>query len=290
MKDCYQEIQDRYDSFPRQQKRIADFILTNLSDVIYYPLSRIADEIDVSKASIVRFAKNLGFKGFPEFRENLFENYKEIFTPGNRVRNLVDDFKGEELSYKSLTEQEIYYLMKSVNTVDDNSFHGTIDLICNAKRIHVMGIGPNEVLGRHLSFRLNRYGVDVYHHREGGIHLLDGLLSVKRGDIAIAYNFNRISDDLKIFTKVMKEKKIPLVLITGMMTPGIIKNCRYVLFGERGPRGAFHSPLVPMAITNAILIGVAEKLDADAYKSLDLLERYRKDYYFNYSGENVNEA
>ncbi len=290
MKDCYQEIQDRYDSFPRQQKKIADFILTNVSEVIYYPLSRIADEIDVSKASIVRFAKNLGFKGFPEFRENLFSNYKEIFSPGNRVRNLIDDFKGEELSFKSITEQEIYYLMKSVNTVDDNSFYGTINLICNAKRIHVMGVGPNEMLGRHLSFRLNRFGVDVLHHKEGGIHLLEGLVSVKEGDIAIAYNFNRISDDQKMFTGIMKKNKVPVVLITDMMTPGIIRDCEYVLFGERGPHGAFHSPLVPMAITNALLIGVAKKLDADAYQTLDLLEQYRQDYYFNYCGDDNNET
>ena len=290
MKDCYQEIQDRYDSFPRQQKRIADYILTNVSEVIYYPLSRIAEETDVSKASIVRFAKNLGFKGFPEFRENLFANYKEIFSPGNRVKNLIDDFKGEEITFKSVTEQEIYYLMKSVNTVDDNSFYGTINLICNAERVHVMGIGPNEMLGRHLAFRLNRYGVDVFHHREGGIHLLEGLLSVGKGDVAIAYNFNRISDDLKIYISIMKKNKIPVVLVTDMMSPVIVRDCEYVLFGERGPHGAFHSPLVPMAITNALLIGVAKKLDAKAYDSLDLLEQYRRDYYFNYCGEKTNET
>ena len=290
MKDCYQEIQDRYDSFPRQQKRIADFILTNISEVIYYPLSRIADEIDVSKASIVRFAKNLGFKGFPEFRENLFSNYKEIFSPGNRVRNLIDDFKGEDLTYKSITEQEIYYLMKSVNTVDDNSFLGTINLICNANRVHIMGVGPNEMLGRHLAFRLTRFGVNVINHKEGGIHLLEGLINIKKGDVAIAYNFNRISDDQKMFSSVMRKNNVPLVLVTDVLTPAIIKDCEYVLFGERGPHGAFHSPLVPLAITNALLIGVAKKMDAEAYGKLDLLEQYRQEYYFNYCGDDNSEA
>ena len=290
MKDCYQEIQDRYDSFPRQQKKIADFILTNVSEVIYYPLSRIAGEIDVSKASIVRFAKNLGFTGFPEFRENLFSNYKEIFSPGNRVRNLIDDFKGEELNYKSITEQEIYYLMKSVNTVDDNSFLGTVNHICRADSVHVMGVGPNEMLGRHLSFRLNRFGVDVKHHKEGGIHLLERLTSVKKNDVAIAYNFNRISDDLKMFIRVMKKNNIPVILVTDVLTPAIIKDCEYVLFGERGPHGAFHSPLVPMAITNALLIGVAKKLDVKAYEYLDILEQYRREFYFDYCGDVNSEA
>ncbi len=290
MKDCYQIIQDRYDTFPKQQKKIADFILTNISEVIYYPLSRIADEINVSKASIVRFAKNLGYKGFPEFRENLFSNYKEIFSPGNRVRTLFDEFSGEDINYKSITEQEIYYLMKSVNTVDDNSFLGAVDLICNADTVHVMGIGPNEMLGRHLYFRLNRFGVNVKHHKYGGIHLLEDLAILKSSDIAIAYNFFRISDDQKMFINVMKKENIPVILITDILTPAIIKDCRHVLFAERGPHGAFHSPLVPMAISNALLIGVAKKLDAEAFRTLDKLEKYRQEFYFNYREEENNEA
>ena len=290
MKDYYQVIQDKYDSFPRQQKKIADFILTNVSEVIYYPLSRIAEEINVSKASIVRFAKNLGFKGFPEFRENLFLNYKEIFSPGNRVRNLIEEFEDEDITYKSITEQEIYYLMKSVNTVDDNSFIGTINYICNGNRIHVMGIGPNEMLSHHLTFRLNRFGVDVKQHKEGGPHILENLTNLKKGDVAIAFNFYRMSNDLKMFISVMKMNHIPIILITDVLTPAIIKDCEYVLFAERGPHGSFHSPLVPLAITNALIIGVAKKLDVKAYEYLDLLEQYRRDYYFDYCGDDKVES
>lgn len=290
MKDCYQIIIEKYDSFPRQQKKIADFILANVSEVIHYPLSRIADKIQVSNASIVRFAKNLGYKGFPDFRENLFENYKAIFSPGNRVRTLFDEFSNEDITYKSITEQEIKYLTKSINTVDDNDFYGSINLISNAERVHVLAGGSNKMLGQHLCFRLNRFGVDAKHHYDGGMHLLEGCLSLKSNHVAIAYDFIRTSDELKLFIKVMKQNKIPVILITDILTPFIVKDCTHVLFAERGPHSSIHSPLVPMSITNSLLLGVVKKLDKKAFAHLDLLDKYRQKYFFNNIKDNNNET
>ena len=280
MKDCYQIIQERYDSFPKQQKKIADFILANVSEVIHYPLARIAEEIQVSNASIVRFAKNLGYKGFPDFKENLFNNYKAIFSPGNRVKNLFEEFRDEELTYRSITEQEILYLNKSINTIDDNAFHSTVNLICRAEQVHVMAIGPNKMLGQHLCFRLNRFGIHVVHHKDSGMHLLEGLLSLKSSHVAIAFDFNRTSDDLKTFISIMKQNQVPVILITDILTPFIVKDCLHVLFAERGPHGANYSPLIPMAITNSLLPGAAKKLGRSAFESLDLLDKYRQEYFF----------
>lgn len=285
--DCYQQIIDVYDSFPKQQKKIADFILTNISEVIYYPVARISQEIGVSNASIVRFAKLLGFEGFPEFREALFKYYKDIFSPSERVRQLIRDFDNTEINYKSITEKEIHYLQKSVSAIDDRKFLGTVNLICGAKRVHILGTGPNEMLGLHLAFRLRRFRVDVVHHRTGDMRLLEGLLNLDENDIAIAYNFYRTAEDLKVFISVMKRNNVPVVLITDIMTPIIIKDCDYVLCAERGPHGAFHSPLVPMAITNALLVGVAHQLDRKAIESLDLLETYRQDYYYSTGSEKI---
>ena len=287
--DCYQQILDNYSSFPKQQRKIADFILTNISEVIYYPVARISQDIGVSNASIVRFAKLLGFEGFPEFREALFKYYKDIFSPSERVKHLIKDFDNSEINYRSITEKEIHYLQKSISAIDDARFLGTVDLICGARRVHILGTGPNEMLGLHLAFRLRRFKVDVYHHRVGDMRLLEELLALDENDIGIAYNFYRTAEDLKVFINVMKRNNIPVVLITDIMTPIIVKDCDYVLCAERGPHGAFHSPLVPMAITNALLVGVAHKLDKKAIETLDLLETYRQDYYYN-AGSEKSEA
>ena len=287
--NCYQKILDLYSSFPKQQKKIADFILTNISEVIYFPVARISQEIGVSNASVVRFAKLLGYDGFPDFREALFKYYKEMFSPSERVKQLIKDFENTEINYKSITEKEIHYLQKSITAIDEARFLGTVDLICRARKVHILGTGPNQMLGLHLAYRLRRFQIDVFHHRAGDMRMLDELLSIEENDLGIAYNFYRTADELKVFINVMKRNRVPVVLITDIMTPLIIKDCEHVLCAERGPHGAFHSPLVPMAITNALLIGVAHKLDKKAIDALDLLETYRQDYYYK-TGSDKNEA
>ncbi len=279
-KDCYQQILDIYDEFPKQQKKIADFILTNFPEVIYYSVSKMSKEIGVSGASIVRFAKILGFKGFPEFREALFKNYKENFSPSERVKHLIEEFDNS-LSFKEITEKEIYYLQKSINSIDEGIFQKTVHLICNANTVHILGAGPNEMLGFHLSFRLRRFKIHTMHHNKGGIHLLEGLLNLEKGDIAVAYDFYRPSEDLKLFINIMKRNLIPIILITDSITPLLMKECNYVLCAERGPHGTFHSPIVPLAITNAILVAVAYKHKNEALETLDLLETYRQEYFYN---------
>lgn len=283
--DCFQKILDIYDTLPKQQKKIADFVLTSFSEVIYFSVGRIASAIGVSAASIVRFARMLGFEGFSDFQEAFFEYHKRIHSPRGRVQQLIKDFHNTEINYRSITEREIRYLEKSINLIDDKTYWAAVELICKAKKIHILGIGPNEMLGCHLNFRLRRFSVDTVHHQHGDSLLAEELLGLNRQDAAIAYNFFRVSDELKIYVDIMKKKNVPVILITDIMNPAIIKDCSFVFCAERGPQASFHSPLVPLAITNALLVGVAYKLDKKALQSLELLETYRQKYYYNKSGE-----
>ncbi|WP_428770406.1 MurR/RpiR family transcriptional regulator [Treponema sp. HNW] len=283
--DCFQEILDIYDSLPKQQKKIADFVLTSFSEVIYFSVGRMASAIGVSAASIVRFTRMLGFEGFSDFQEAFFEYHKKIHSPRGRVQQLIKDFDNTEINYRNITKREIRYLEKSIHLIDDKTYWAAVNLLCKAQKVHILGMGPNEMLGCHLSFRLRRFSVDTFHHKHGDSMLAEELLRLSRQDAAVAYNFFRISDELKIYVDIMKKKEVPVILITDIMNPAIIKDCSFVFCAERGPQGSFHSPLVPLAITNALLVGVAYKLDKKALQSLELLETYRQKYYYNKSGE-----
>ena len=159
-KDCFQRILDIYDTLPKQQKKIADFVLTGFSEVIYFSVGRMAEAIGVSAASIVRFARTLGFTGFLDFQEAFFEYHKKIHSPGGRVQHLMQDLQSAEINYRTITEKEIRYLQSSVNRISDDTYQKAVDLICKAHTVHILGVGPNEMLGSHLAFRLRRFSVN----------------------------------------------------------------------------------------------------------------------------------
>ena len=84
----------------------------------------------------------------------------------------------------------------------------------------------------------------------------------------------------------LNREKIPNLLITDLQSNPILRTADLVLSAKRGPFGTFQSQIVPMAITNALIIGTAEKLGDNAYKSLDTLENLRS-YYNNSDISNI---
>ena len=67
-------------------------MLTGFSEVIYFSIEHMAEAIGVSAASIVRFARTLGFTGFLDFQEAFFEYHKKLHSPGEQVQHLRSQY------------------------------------------------------------------------------------------------------------------------------------------------------------------------------------------------------
>lgn len=277
-KSGYQQILDGYEKLAPLQRKVADFILTNIDSVIYFPLSKLVASIGVSQATIVRFAQQLGYQGFNEFRDSLFGYYREYLSPEGRMKHSIEGLEKEAATYESVTRREIAYLEKSSRSIDARAFAEAVRAICRAETVYAFGVGPDEHLARHLSFRLRRLKVRCELVADSGRNLFEHLLLAGGRDLAVAYVFAKPSADSRRFMAVLAEKKTPIVLITDMINPPALRLATHVLCAERGPLGTFPSPLVPMAVTNALLIGVAERLEERSVQALkelgDLRERY----------------
>ncbi len=269
-----------YDSLSRQQKKIADYITAHLDEVIFISVSNFASTLKVSEATIVRFAQLLGYSGFPELREDLITYYKDFLTPSEKLKRYLRDVKEDESLYQNVTRKEINYLIDSVSAVDEKVFTATIDMICNAETIYIFGTGPNESLANYLTFRLWRFKLKTIQISVLGNDLLEKLLLVTPRDFVIVYWFYKPSSDFKKLMAFLKEREIPNLLITDTQSPPMIEDAHTILYAKRGPFGVFHSMIVPMAITNAIIIGVANSLRERAIEPLKELYEIRKKYSF----------
>jgi DNA-binding MurR/RpiR family transcriptional regulator len=278
VKNGYQRIQEEYDAFSPQQKKVADFILTNIDSVIYFPVSKLVSSIGVSQATIVRFAQHLGYPGFNELRDSLFAYYREYLSPGGRMKHSIEGLEKEVATYESITRREIAYLESSARRIDEATFGEAVRAVCRAETVYVFGVGPDEPLACHLHFRLRRMKVCSQQVSASGRNLFEHLLLVGARDLAVAYAFSKPSSDFRRLMAVLAERKVPVILITDMTNPPAIRMATYVLRAERGPLGTFPSPLVPMAVTNALILRVAEQLEGRSVEALkelgDLRDRY----------------
>ncbi|MEW5815885.1 MAG: MurR/RpiR family transcriptional regulator [Spirochaetota bacterium] len=275
----FNRIVKEYDSFTGQQKKIAGYIISYFDEFVFFSISQIAAKLSVSKATIVRFAQQLGYSGFPELKEDLFQYYRVYLTPAERLQHYIGETKNEEFTYASITRKELKYLEESISTVDERIYQEAIQAICKAESVYIYGSGPNEPLAGHLAFRLSRFKLKVIKMSDSGKNLFEKLFWINRQDFVVVYAFNKPSTDYISLMEVLKEKGTPVLLITDTLVPPMIRYTRLVLYAKRGPIWLFHSPLVPMAITNALIIGVANQLGEKAVDSLKELSEMRRKYY-----------
>jgi len=277
--NCYNRILDKYETLSKQHKKVADYIIFNIDEVIFFPISKLATTINVSNATIVRFAQNLGYPGFNEFRDSLFEYQKKYLSPGQRIRQSIDEFKDGSFTYENSVKREINFLEKSISSINHNIFINSIRAMCSAESIYIFGSGPNEMLAYHLHFRLRRFKCRTQLVNSPGKEIPEHLLLLSEKDIAVIYNFAKPNEETMRLVEVLREKKVPIVLITDILTPPMIKKIDYLLCAERGVVGTFPSPVVPMAITNALILGYAEEVKNQAMDGLEELGNLRESFF-----------
>jgi DNA-binding MurR/RpiR family transcriptional regulator len=248
--------------------------------VIYYPISKIVDATEVSKATIVRFAQYLGYQGFNEFRDSLFDYYRENLSPESRMKRSIETVKNGEDTYERIAEREIQYIRTSMKTINEETFREAVETICSAETLYIVAPGANEHLASYLNFRLRRLKFNCRQVSAAGRDICEHFLLLKQGDVAVVYNFSRPSTDFIRVMNLLKDSAIPTILVTDMRTPAMTRLATYVLYAERGPSGTFPSPVVPMTITFSLLMSIEEKLKDKAVEALKSLGRLRNEYYY----------
>ncbi len=288
--DSYNRILEKYDELPRQQKKIADYIIRHFDEVVFLSITKLANVLQVSEATIVRFAQNLDHKGFPELKKDLVKYYRDYLTPGERMKRSIQTMPDDPFNFARVVESEIELLKSAVNTIDSGSLKQAVDAILRANTVYVFGNSGNECLANHLSFRLSRFKLKVVQQSVSGKNLFEKMLVIDKNDLIIDYHFYKSTIDFRRLMDVAEEKSIPVLLVTDSILPPMIKKAKIVLHAERGPAGTFHSQVVPVAINNALIDGVASRLGDNAVKALSELSEIRKrHYYSDFSGNDAGE-
>jgi DNA-binding MurR/RpiR family transcriptional regulator len=278
--DIILKINKCYKDLTATSKKLADFITANYDEVIFLSASDLAGKIETSEAAIVRFAQALGYKGFPEFKRELVKYYKEQTTPARKVKYYLEDLPGSSNFYDNIVEKEIISLRESIKTVDNSDLSKAIKVISSAKHRYIYAGGVNSDLAHYLAYRLNRFKLKSSAETYAGKAVFEKMIHFTKEDVVINYAFYQPNREHKALMHYLHKNSIPNILITDSRVPPMVMNADLVLYARRGPFGTFHSLIVPMAVTNAIIIGVADNLGSSAISALQELSDLRRAYLY----------
>jgi len=274
--DFSQIISERYNQLTKSEKRIANYLRKNQEESAFLAAGEIADRLGLSEATLVRFARTLGFSSYPSMRSVLQENFRRRVTHSARLRSRLDDLREAGDIFEKVTISEIDYLTQALQTVSREALHQAVSYMKQSDRIFVFGGGPSVSLVHLLNLRLTRFGKQVIPITMTGREMLEPLLLLTARDMLFAIGFFDVNPSLQVALDYAVEKSCPVVLLTDTLGSVIGSKADVILAAKRGPVSAFHSLVVPMTIINTLLLSLANENQAQVMETLDKLDLLRE--------------
>ncbi|RIK29128.1 MAG: hypothetical protein DCC56_13575 [Anaerolineae bacterium] len=272
--DFGQIISENYNDLTKSEKQIADYLRTNQEESAFLSAGEVASRLSLSEATLVRFARSLGFDSYPAMRQVLQDNFRRRVTHSARIRSRLDELREAGDIYERLVASEIDYMTQSLESVDRSALHRAVELIKARQRVFIFGVGPSIALVDQIRIRLERFGRQIVPLTTAGREFLEPLLSMTENDLLFAIGFFNPSSALQLVLDYAREVGCPIIFLTDTLDAIIGDKADVVLSARRGPVSGFHSHVVPMTIINAILLAIASE-QSGAMENLDKLDELR---------------
>jgi len=274
--DFAQIIAEYFQQLTKSEKRIANYLRKNQEESAFLSAAELADRLGLSEATIVRFARTIGFDSYPAMRELLQINFRRRVTHSTRLQSRLEDLLDGGDILERMIASEIDYLSQALETIDRVAFRKAVDLMKSHKRIFVFGLGPSVSLVELMEIRLRRVGIDVVPLTTTGREILEPMLRMDNQDLLFTICFFDISPPLELVLNYANEIGSKVVMLTDTLGSIVGDKADVVLAARRGPVSGFHSLVVPMTIINTLLLALAQEDQEHAVANLDKLDELRE--------------
>jgi len=282
-------IEERQEQFSKGQKRLADYVVENYDKAVFLTAAKLGEVVGVSESTVVRFATQLGYKGYPGFQKALEE----------LVRNKLNSIQRMEVTYGRISQSEILEtvlhsdiekIKMTLEAIDQKAFDLAIETILNAKRIYVIGIRSCAPLASFLSFYLNLVCENVTTvNTNSSSEIFEQLIRINEDDVIIGISFPRYSmRTLKALEFASNRKAKVITLTDSVHSPmNLYSSCNLIARSDMA--SIVDSLVAPLSVINALVVALCMKKQQDVVMTLETLEKIWGEYQV-YSSDELNQV
>lgn len=276
--DLLQRIQKKKPEFSKGQKRLAAYIIDNYDKAAYLTASKLGREADVSESTVVRFAYQLEYDGYPELQKAM----KVIVrTQSNSLQRLESAM--EQIDESQLLSTILYADQAKIkDTIEESNkeeFDKALDILINAKSIYILGVRSSGFLAGILGHYFNMIFDNVkVIDSTGTLDTLEQIYRLNGDDVLIGISFPRYSKRTVQALEFAKKNGAKTITITDSKQSPLTLFGSCNLIAKSDVVAIVDSLVAPLSLINAIVVGICLKRQDEVRSRMQALESLWKEY------------
>lgn len=260
------------------QRRISEYILKHYEKAAYMTASKLGEKSGVSESTVVRFANELGFEGYPEFLHALQEAVSARLTSVQRIEVTDERIGNSDVLEKTLMS-DMAKIKSTIEVNDPDVFDSATDMIIEADHVYIAGARSTSMLSDLLSYNLNLVFDNINHVDTTSESIIfEQLLRAGEGDVLIALTFPRYSKRIVKAVNFAKNNGAKVIAITDSENSPIASAADRLLLAKSDMASYMDSLVAPLSLINAIIVSISLKKKDEIASIFERLENVWDQY------------
>ena len=285
-KNVFKLIESHYSEFSKGQRLIAQYITTHYEKAAFMTASKLGTTVGVSESTVVRFATEIGFDGYPSLQRELKEMIRNRLTSIQRIE-VTNEQIGDDDVLDKVLNMDIDKIRRTLEETSRDDFKLAVDSIVEAENIYIIGAKSAATLARFLTYYFSLMFVNVkLVHTTSQSEMFEQIMRIGSKDILIGISFPRyLTQTVKAF-KYAKDNGATVIAITDSYTSPLAEDADHLLLARSDMASFVDSLVAPLSLINALVVAVGLKKRDEICNTFEKLETIWDEYGVYDKGEN----
>ena len=276
--DVLIRIHDGYPKMSKGQKLLADYITDHYDKAVYLTASKLGSVVGVSESTVVRFAGELGYDGYPGLQRALEDMIRTRLTALQRME-VTHSRMDEDNVLPSVLQSDIENIKETMNVVEEDSFKEALELKKKKKTIYILGVRSSGPLASFLAYYMNLVFDNVKLIQTNSIsETFEQMLKIGPEDVMIGISFPRYSKRTVKAMDFAKSREASVIAITDSHHSPIAASADCVLKAHGNMVSFVDSMVGPLSLLNALVVALSMSRQDEVKQNLESLENIWKEF------------
>ena len=271
-------IHKQMGSFSKGQKRIAEYIISSYDKAAFLTANKLGKVVNVSESTVVRFAVEIGFDGYPSMQKALQEMVRNKLTSVQRIEAVTDRY-GKQDVVSMVLQADMESIRMTDETLDRKSLEQAVDAIIQARNIYIVGVRSSAAIALYLSFYFRNIFENVkLVNTSSTSEMIEQMLHVSEDDVVIGISLPRYSSRTIKLMDFARDSGAKVIVLTDTTDSPAAKNAHYTLTANSDMVSMVDSLVAPMSVVNALIVAVSCKKEQEVSRIFENLEKIWEEY------------